>query len=245
MTLKCIQEIIPFLQFIESCPESARLENDSLHWNGFSEAYRLTGTITDPKRYLLNWLKKCSIGCADAEFIALDIEELMFEEAVEFLERTRDEYCLPHQVGDKTELLLKKLILERPLGEVLYLIWRSCADCAALAQKRTMSRTQASNSVIGAMERLHIRGRDSGWKFKLYKRFKFAKQSWLSYVYFNLVLQLPGEGLEYSWLDVMKRQQLHVDIASRNIIQQASPAAYEALKILEFSSIALLPSTLN
>lgn len=233
MTMKCIQEIVPFLQFHELHPKSASIENDSLHWDGRNEAYRLVGTMTDPKQYLLNHLKKCSTGCADAEFIALDIEELMLNEALEFLERTREEYGLPHQVGDKTMLILKKLILERPLGEVFFLIWRSCTDCAALVQKKSMNRSQASNSIIGTMERLHVRGRDSGWEFKSYKRFKYAKQNWLSYVYFNLVLQLPGEGLEYSWLDVMKRQKLHINIHPDGIIGQDSPLAYEALKTVE------------
>lgn len=207
-SIEALQKITRYLQFTDLYPRTARIEGSSLHWNGQSESYRVTGDATDPKEYLLNNLRTCAFDCGDAECVTLDIRNLMIDEALEFLERTREEYGLPHQVGDKTKLLLNQLVIERPLGEIFFLIWRSCVDSAAAVQKKTISQAQASNRVIGEVERLHIRAKDNGWQLKSYKRFNFGKQNWLSYVYFNLVLKLPGEGLEYSWIDVLQRQQL-------------------------------------
>lgn len=207
-SIEAIQKVISYLQFLDRCPHTVIQKEGSFHWNGQNESYRIIGDITDPKEHLLNNLRTCAFDCGDAEFITLDIRDLMIDEALEFLERTREEYGLPHQIGDKTKLLFNQLIIERPLGEIFFLIWRSCVDSAAAVQKKTISRAQASNRVIGEVERLHIRAKDNGWQLKSYKRFNFGKQNWLSYVYFNLVLKLPGEGLEYSWIDVLQRQRL-------------------------------------
>lgn len=207
-SIEALQKVTRYLQFSAPYPRTARIEGSSLRWNGQTESYRVTGDTTDPKEYLLNNLRTCVFDCGDAECITLDIRDLMIDEALEFLERTREEYRLPHQVGDKTRLLFNQLIIERPLGEIFFLIWRSCVDSAAAVQKKSISQAQASNRVIGGVERLHIRAKDNGWQLKSYKRFNFGKQNWLSYVYFNLVLKLPGEGLEYSWIDVLQRQQL-------------------------------------
>jgi hypothetical protein len=242
-TINCIQEIGDCLQFLDPYPKSGLIKNNTFYWNCCSESYKLVGAVLDPKHHLLESLKKCTTGCLDAECIALDIKELMLDEALEFLERTREEYGLPHQVGEITHLLFTKLIIERPLGEILFLIWRSCTDCAALVQKRDISRIQASNQIIGTIERLHVKGRDCEWKFKSYKRFKYIKQNWLSYIYFNLMLQLPGEGLEYSWLDVLKRQQLHLNIHPEGIIAKDEPYAFELLKHSIISKSAINDSS--
>lgn len=155
----------------------------------------------------------------------------MIDEALEFLERTREEYGLLYQVGDKTKFLFNQLTIERPLGEIFFLIWRSCVDSAAAVQKKSISRAQASNRVIGEIERLHIRAKENGWQLKPYKRFNFGKQNWLSYVYFNLVLKLPGEGLEYSWLDVLQKQQLLVNLDPESpLLGSYTPAILEAMR---------------
>jgi hypothetical protein len=79
------------------------LSDDSLNWNGQSESYKVIGTALNPKEHLLNTIRTCAFDCADAECITLDIRTLMIDEALEFLERIRKEYGLPHQVGDKTK----------------------------------------------------------------------------------------------------------------------------------------------
>lgn len=230
-SIEALQKVSRYLQFADPYPRTARIEGSSLHWNGQSESYRVTGDTTDPKEYLLNNLRTCAFDCGDAECITLDIRNLMIDEALEFLERTREEYGLPHQVGDKTKLLLNQLVIERPLGEIFFLIWRSCVDSAAAVQKKTISRAQASNRVIGEVERLHIRAKDNGWQLKSYKRFNFGTQNWLSYVYFNLVLKLPGEGLEYSWIDVLQRQQLLPTLDPESpIMGSLVPAVLRVLK---------------
>lgn len=65
----------------------------------------------------------------------------------------------------------------------------------------------------------------------------------MSYVYFNLMLQLPGEGLEYSWLDVLKRQQLHLNMYSPGPLADLAPSAFEALKQYAISSLELQVSS--
>lgn len=240
-----LQKVIPYLQFLDLCPRSARIVEDSLHWDGHSESYRVMGGNPDPKEYLLNSLRECSIGCGEAELIALDIHDLMVAEALEFLERTREEYGLPHQVGDKTKLLLEQLVIERPLGEVFFLIWRSCVDSAAAVQKKSMSRAQASNQVIGAVERLHIRAKDSSWQLNSYKRFNFGKQNWLSYTYFNLVLKLPGEGIEYSWIDVLEKQELLLNLDSNGPIGRFTPYVLRILKEREIPTASTSADSAN
>ncbi|WP_059358670.1 hypothetical protein [Parachlamydia acanthamoebae] len=228
---EAIQKVISYLQFLDDSPRTAVLKDDSLNWNGQSESYKVISHALNPKEHLLNTLRTCSFDCGDAECIALDIRALMTDEALEFLERTREEYGLPHQVGDKTKFLFNQLIIERPLGEIFFLIWRSCVDSAAAVQKKSISRAQASNRVIGEIERLHIRAKENGWQLKIYKRFNFGKQNWLSYVYFNLVLKLSGEGLEYSWIDVLQKQQLLVNLDPESpILGSYIPAILEVLK---------------
>lgn len=155
----------------------------------------------------------------------------MLDEALTFLEQTRGEFNLPHKVGEKTLQTLNSLILHRPLGEVLYLIWKACNDAAASAQKATNNRSQASNLVIGNMERMHLRAKQIKWNLPGYKRFQFQEQNWLSYAYFNLVLELPGAGLEYSWLDIMKKQNLHKYASKYGPLAESSPEAVEALML--------------
>jgi hypothetical protein len=169
----------------------------------------------------------------------------MVAEALEFLERTREEYGLPHQVGDKTKFLLDQLVIERPLGEVFFLIWRSCVDSAAAVQKRSISRAQASNQVIGAVERQHIRAKDLGWQLTSYKRFNFGKQNWLSYVYFNLVLKLPGEGIEYSWIDVLRKQDLLLNLDANGPIGRFTPYVLRILKEREIPTASTPADAVN
>jgi hypothetical protein len=50
-------------------------------------------------------------------------------------------------------------------------------------------------------------------------------------VYFNLVLKLSGEGLEYSWIDVLQKQQLLVNLDPESpILGSYIPAILEVLK---------------
>lgn len=112
---EAIQKVISYLQFLDVSPRTAMLKDDSLNWNGQSESYKVISTALNPKEHLLNTLRTCSFDCADAECITLDIRALMIDEALEFLERTREEYGLPHQVGDK-KFLFNQLIIENNLS---------------------------------------------------------------------------------------------------------------------------------
>lgn len=231
-SIELIQKVLEHLLFADACPYSASVCEKNLQWNGLSETYRLRGKTSNPKKYLLDQLRMCAIGCGDAEVITLDIGQLMLNEALVFLKKTRNECRLPHKVGDKTRLVLKHLILHRPLGEILFLIWKACNDAAASVQKG-IPRPHATNLIIGNMERMHVRARNEDWKLSCYKRFSFEDQNWISYVYFNLVLQLPGQGLEYSWLDVMKKQELHISAPSYGgPLASCEPEAFEALSAL-------------
>ncbi len=147
MARKSIQKIIDYIKFANDRPPSAKINEEGLNWNGLTENYLFHGNLVNPKKFLLDNLTACSKNCADAECIALDIGNLMLEEALSFLECTRNEYHLPHNVGEKTISTLTKLILERPLGQVFYLIWKTCNDSAASVQKKTYSASHASNLV--------------------------------------------------------------------------------------------------
>ena len=230
VTIDALQKVLNFLNFVDPCPSSAHVDTDRLYWSGMSETYLLQGKTENPKKHLLDCLRKCAVGCIEAQSIALDIRSLMLNEALAFLKKTREEYRLPHQVGDKTQHVLGNLILYRPLGEVLYLIWKATTDAAASVQKATISRPHASNLIVGTMERLHTRACNENWVLPSYKRFHFEEQNWLSYVYFNLMLRLPGKGLEYSFLDILKQQKIGPEIADEySILAQSVPEAVEAL----------------
>lgn len=221
---------LKYLQFLDSCPNSIRLEENSFSWDIDRESYKVFGDFPDPKGYLLNKLRTNSFDCPCAEYIALNIRGLMIDEALDFLEKTKENYGLLHQVGEKTKLLFDHLIIERPLGEIFFLIWRIGVNSAVAIQKKSITRREASNRMIGEIERLHIRTRNNGWQLTSYKRFNFEKQNWLSYVYFNLILELPGEGLEYSLLDILKRPQLKELTFESPILEKLAPAMLKELK---------------
>lgn len=230
MSLRLIQEVVQSLNFRDAIPPSARVGlDDRISWNGLAEFYVVRSSQSSPKEYLLNMLKSCArpeVG--DSEFVFDDIYSLMEQEVLSFLEDSRQEARLPHEVGEKTYVLVKKLLLERPIGEIFYLITKAVNDAIVQKAKGNVWAKQASNGVIGSIERLHERAKASNWVLSRYSRHNWQKQSWLSYVYFNLVLGLSGDGLQYSALDIAKHMGLK-NICEGGILSQGHPDICEAL----------------
>jgi hypothetical protein len=182
-------------------------EGDDFSYHYLQAQYKLRMTEhydEFPKQLIIEMLKKEII---EDDFVGFcestyTIENLFIEECLNFyLQET-------HVMGFKTEPtpklkeIFKKMIEYTPLTQIFYIIAKAVKDTLAYQKKEGINIAHARNMLPGNIERYYNKIKLNNWKTMNYKRYKFEKASWMTYVLFDLVLELPGDGINYSLNDL-------------------------------------------
>lgn len=138
------------------------------------------------------------------ELISL-FERLMIAECIAYLEDMRSDFGLPHKAGPKTIALFKKLIQSWRIDQIYTIIWGRCKDALAYKVQNGLPPQHASNLVVGMIDKYVDKASQNNWEIKSYYRDSTNKQSAISYVLFNKILELGGVGLEYNFQDVLTK----------------------------------------
>lgn len=115
-------------------------------------------------------------------------------ECKEFLLFVLKEHHLELNPGEKTMQNLQRALQRFSSAQVFNVIWRAGRDAAAYYQRGGVSRRQAANAAVAALERLPERAAAEGWDLKPFGRNYQLPQSIVSEVLYNLALQLGDAG---------------------------------------------------
>lgn len=188
-------------------------KDESCRWSGQEVFYRIKlGGISEFEfletlfREIQNKIKKLSTG-GNLELISL-YEKLMITECIAYLELMRAEFKFPHEVGAKTIVLFKALIKNWRIDQIYTIIWGQCRNALAYKEQYKLTRKHASNLIIGRIGKYVDKATQNNWEINGYyrdSRNHKNKQSTISYVLFNKVLDLGGSGIEYNFQDVMTK----------------------------------------
>lgn len=144
------------------------------------------------------------------EYIETSIEEvreLSFEialhESIAYLEAIVAEYGFEYRVGSKTIEVLKKGLGIYSVAQMYNFIWRAGKDAAAYYQRANISKRQASNSIVGSINKALDQSVNNNWDVKPYRRRYDEPQSVLSQVVFNQLLLTDDGGFNRPIVDLI------------------------------------------
>jgi|GEM_PF-3160139 len=208
---ECIMSLLDYIAPL--CEDEELLQfNNNGHatWEGDQVSYRIKTGDTNHLDYLEGLLKaiKDRLKRANIEemsrFIAL-CERLMICECIDYLRFQRESYHLPHEVGAKTTALFKKLIYNLRTDQIYSVIWRSCREATAYKVKNGLPKHHASNLIISSIDSYVDKATQKNWEIRSYYRDSSKRQSTLSRVIFNKILELDGHGVEHTLQDVITK----------------------------------------
>lgn len=208
---ECIQSLLKYIAPL--CDDENLLkidENGSASWNGHKVFYRIKIASIDEVDYLeslliyiKNKMKENSI-CENFELVSL-YEKLMIYECIDYLKYMRSTIDFPHEAGVKTTALFKKLIQNWRIDQIYNILWGRCKDALAFKVQNGLPKPKASNLIISLVDKHVDRVIQNNWEIKSYYRDSSNKQSTLSYVLFNKILEMGGAGVEYNFQDVLTK----------------------------------------
>jgi hypothetical protein len=208
---ECIQSLLKYIAPL--CDDEKLLkidENGSASWNGHKVFYKIKIKGIDETDYLeslLNYIKnklKVSSISENFDFISL-FERIMVYECIDYLAYMRGTLGLPHEVGTKTSALFKKLLQNWRIDQVYTIIWSRCKDALTYKVQNGLPKQHASNLIISLIDKYVDKVIQNNWEIKSYYRDSTKKQSAMSYVLFNKILELGGTGVEYNFQDVLTK----------------------------------------
>lgn len=195
------------------CPfsESEKLlsfkEDGSIEWYGQEVFYRIK-IQENPlhfQEYLLEQIRfELPYNCEEFKSLC---ERLLLTECLNYIQFQREEFNLPHQVGDKTTAFFKKALTKWRVDQIYSIIWKACKDALAYKETHGLPKQHASNAIIGLMDKYLDKVEVKGWEIKSYYRNNSIPQSTMNYVLLNKILSLSGHGIEYSLMDIAAKMQ--------------------------------------
>ncbi len=209
--VECLEPLLKYI-FPFCKDDNILFFNDAgnIQWYGTKVFYKIKIENVDKSDFLeslLEYLKKKirNSSVSDRYELHLLFEKLMISECIIFLKNERISYGLPHEAGEKTIALFKKLIQNWRLDQIYNIIWSRCKDAVALQVQNSLPKYRASNTIIGSIDRYVERAILNKWEIKSSYRDASNVQSILNYVMFNKILQFDGFGVEYNFEDVSTR----------------------------------------
>jgi hypothetical protein len=121
-------------------------------------------------------------------------KRVALHECLQYLAVALGEHGLSFSPGEKTFLVLGRLLEDYSVAQIYNFIWRAAKDAAAFYVREAVSKQHAANTVIGAIQRYGERAKAEGWEIKPYRRNFDCPQSMLSEVLFNAVLRIGEDG---------------------------------------------------
>lgn len=116
------------------------------------------------------------------------------EECLEYLVYVLNEHHFEFSPGEKTNQYINYALDYFSTAQVFNIIWRSAKDAAAYYQRESISKRQAANSAVSAIQRYSERAISEGWDIKPYSRNFNCPQSVVSEVLYNSALRFGDNG---------------------------------------------------
>ncbi len=118
-------------------------------------------------------------------------KDISLRECLAYLKYTMSKYSLHFVPGEKTKLVLIKVLENYSVSQAYSLIWSAVSNTAAFYMRTPgVNKSQAANSVVGAIERNFERAYAENWTVKSYKRNFDLPQSMISRVVFNVIFDI-------------------------------------------------------
>jgi hypothetical protein len=115
-------------------------------------------------------------------------------ECLEYLIFTGKEHKLTIEPGEKTILLLHKLLNKYSVAQLYSFIWRATKDAVAFYVRENTTKKHAINTIPGAIQRMAEKAEAEGWETVSYRRNFKLPQSLMSEVLYNAILKIGDRG---------------------------------------------------
>lgn len=152
----------------------------------------------DPKVLLSELLKRVN-GEWSEEWCqeALEIwKKVALSECKEYLLFVLNEHHFEFSPGEKTTQYLEYALEHFSTAQVYNTIWRAAKDAAAYYQREGVSKRQAANVAVAAIQKISERAIAENWEIKPFGRNYKCPQALVSEVLYNLALKLGDEGFQ-------------------------------------------------
>lgn len=120
--------------------------------------------------------------------------EISLQESLAYLKYVMSDHQFDFSPGDKTNLVINKVLDEYSVSQLYNLMWGSAKDAAAYYMRGGVSKQQAANSVVGRIESKFERALANKWETKPFNRNFKLPVSVISQVLYNTVLQTDDGG---------------------------------------------------
>ncbi len=121
-------------------------------------------------------------------------KEIALQESLAYLNCVMTEHQFNFSVGEKTILVLNKILEQCSVAQSYNLIWGAAKDAAAYYMRSNTPKAQAANSVVGGIERKFERYLANNWEIKAFRRDFRLPISIVSQVLFNTTLHTDDGG---------------------------------------------------
>lgn len=121
-------------------------------------------------------------------------KEVALEESLSYLKYVMSSHQFDFSPGDKTVLVLSKILEEYSVSQSYNLIWGAAKDAAAYYMRGGIPKPQAANSVVGGIERKYERALTNNWDVKPFSRNYNLPISVLSQALYSTALQTDDGG---------------------------------------------------
>lgn len=120
--------------------------------------------------------------------------KLALEEGLAYLRYAMTEHHFDFSPGEKSTLVINKVLEMYSVAQLYNLIWRATKDAAAYYMRENIPKNQAANSVIGNIERAYEKAVTNGWEIKPFRRNYSLPSSIVSQVLYNTTLHTDDGG---------------------------------------------------
>ena len=121
-------------------------------------------------------------------------QKISLNECLQYLDLCMTEHGFQFKAGEKTRQILINALTTFSVAQTFNFIWGSARNAAAYYMRENVSRRQAANSVVGAIQRRADQARAEGWDVKAFHRDRRCPQTMISQVLFDTVLQIGEDG---------------------------------------------------
>lgn len=125
-------------------------------------------------------------------------QEIALQECLEYLDAVLTDHRLSYKPGEKTIIIIKKLLENYSVSQIYNFIWRAGKDAAAFYLRNRVSKDHAAKTVVGNIERQMDRALANNWEVKPYNRNYDYPQSAISRVLYNTILKTDDGGFNIS-----------------------------------------------
>ncbi|OQX01681.1 MAG: hypothetical protein BWK73_45300 [Thiothrix lacustris] len=120
--------------------------------------------------------------------------EISLQESLAYLQYVMSDHQFDFSPGDKTILVINKVLDKYSVSQLYNLMWGSAKDAAAYYMRGGISKQQAVNSVVGRIESKFERAIANKWETKPFNRNFKLPISVISQVLYNTILQTDDGG---------------------------------------------------